>query len=160
MNLKNENNSSSDRQCSNCGTTSTPLWRKYGSSHFLCNLNRNNFLCEKSFAIIWKFCVNFQVMRADYTIESMETTDHMSAKYLEYRLFAKVFSIALIVVLIRQRCGAGMREGFMYATLAVYSFASMASTGDDLSLLDHKKIVLKQEFCVFCFLDSLIFLLI
>ncbi|CAG2112502.1 unnamed protein product, partial [Medioppia subpectinata] len=36
MNCKSDN-SISDRQCSNCGTTSTPLWRKYGSCHFLCN---------------------------------------------------------------------------------------------------------------------------
>ncbi|XP_054162409.1 intracellular coagulation inhibitor 2-like [Oppia nitens] len=37
INIKSETNSGSDRQCSNCGTTSTPLWRKYGSCHFLCN---------------------------------------------------------------------------------------------------------------------------
>ncbi len=35
MNIKSDN--SGDRQCANCATTSTPLWRKYGSCHFLCN---------------------------------------------------------------------------------------------------------------------------
>lgn len=34
-NIKSESNV--ERQCANCATTTTPLWRKYGSCHFLCN---------------------------------------------------------------------------------------------------------------------------